>query len=122
MRQRHGRMPRPDSGSALDQLYPRSTLPNKHHCELHRRQSRQSAALIPHLHRHELVVQHDLLREEVRANGCFVLVGELLVHVLVHQRRLADTTAMVRTYALKPQQPAHKQLHAPAVAQDDELE
>jgi len=48
----------------------------------------------------EAVVDLDLLGEEIGANGGLVLVAELPVDVLVHQRRLAD----------------------PAVAEDDDLE
>ena len=33
----------------------------------------------------------DLLGQEISADGGLVLVGELLVHVLVHERRLANT-------------------------------
>ena len=44
------------------------------------------------LHGDISVVNEDLLGQEVSANGGLVLVGELLVHILVHQRGLADTT------------------------------
>ena len=41
--------------------------------------------LFTHLHGYESVVDHDFLSEKIRANRRFVLVAELLVHVLVHQ-------------------------------------
>lgn len=50
------------------------------------------AGSIPDLHGDDAVVDHDLLCEEIGADGGLVLVGELLVHVLVHERSLADTT------------------------------
>ena len=50
------------------------------------------ASSVPDLHGDKLVLNHHLLREEVGTDGRFVLVGELAVDVLVHQRRLADTT------------------------------
>ena len=47
-----------------------------------------------HLHSDETVIDVDLLRQEVRADGGFVLVAELLVHVLVHQRCLAHAASI----------------------------
>lgn len=46
---------------------------------------------IPDLHGDDAVVDHDLLCEEISTDGGLVLVGELLVDVLVHERGLADT-------------------------------
>ena len=45
---------------------------------------------VPDLHRDQPVVHLHLLRQEIGADGGFVLLAELAVHVLVHQRRLAD--------------------------------
>jgi len=52
--------------------------------------------LLAHLHRDDPVVDHHLFGQEISANGCLVLVGELLVDVLVHQRRL--THARIAQY------------------------
>lgn len=49
-----------------------------------------------HLHRDEPVVHLHLLGEKVRSNGGLILTAELLVNVLVHQRRLAHAAARVR--------------------------
>jgi len=46
---------------------------------------------IPDLQGHKTVVDHDLLGEEISTDGGTVLVRELLVHVLVHQRSLSHT-------------------------------
>jgi len=43
------------------------------------------------LHGDVAVIDKDLLGEEVSTNGGLVLVGELLVHILVHEGCLADT-------------------------------
>jgi len=50
------------------------------------------ASSVPNLHSHKFVLKHHLLGKEVSTNSGLVLVGELLVHVLVHERCLADTT------------------------------
>ena len=42
------------------------------------------------MHGYKLVVDHHFLGEEISTDGRLVLVAELLIHVLVHQRRLAD--------------------------------
>jgi hypothetical protein len=55
---------------------------------------------IPNLEGNELVVDHDLLRQEIGADRGLVLIAEFLVHILVHQAGLTDT----------------------AVAQDDDLQ
>ena len=47
---------------------------------------------VPDLHRDQPVVNHHLLGEEVSPDGGLVLVAELFVHVLVHQRRLSHPT------------------------------
>lgn len=49
------------------------------------------ARRVPDLHRHRSVVHHHLLRQEVRSDRRLVLVRELVVHELVHQRRLAHS-------------------------------
>lgn len=51
---------------------------------------------VPCLHGDEPVVHLHLLCEEVGADGGLVLAAELLVHVLVHQRRLADAAGSVQ--------------------------
>lgn len=43
-----------------------------------------------HLHGNEPIVDHHFFGQEIGADGRLVLVGELLVDILVHQRRLAD--------------------------------
>lgn len=48
------------------------------------------AALFTHLECHQFVVDHNLFRQEVRADGGLVLSGEALVHILVHKRGLSD--------------------------------
>lgn len=47
--------------------------------------------LLTHLHRHNAIVDNDFLCEEISANCRLVLIGEAFVHILIHQRRLADT-------------------------------
>ena len=37
------------------------------------------------------IINHDFLGQEISTNGSFVLVGESLTNILVHQRGLADT-------------------------------
>ena len=44
-----------------------------------------------HLHRDETIVNHDLLGQEISADSGLVLIAELAVDVLVHQRHLVDT-------------------------------
>ena len=48
------------------------------------------AGRVPDLHGDQSVVHHDLLGQEVSPDRGFVLVGEFLVDVLVHQGGLAD--------------------------------
>lgn len=38
-----------------------------------------------HLHGDQFVIDLHFFGQEIRSNGRFVLVGELLVHVLIHQ-------------------------------------
>lgn len=45
-----------------------------------------------YLHCDQPIVYNDLFGKEVGTNCRFVLVCELLAHVLIHQRRLADTS------------------------------
>jgi hypothetical protein len=45
---------------------------------------------MPYLQSDKLVVNHHFLGEEVGTDGGLVLTRESLVHILVHQRRLAD--------------------------------
>jgi len=47
---------------------------------------------IPDLKGDKTIVNHDFLGEEISTDGGTVLVGELLVDVLVHQRSLTHTT------------------------------
>lgn len=49
------------------------------------------ASGVPKLHRHRLVIQHELLGEEVCSNGRLVLLRELAVHKLLHEGRLAHS-------------------------------
>ena len=44
-----------------------------------------------HLHCDEAIIDVDFLGKEVGADGGFVLVAELLVYILVHQRSLPHT-------------------------------
>jgi len=46
---------------------------------------------IPDLQGDKTIVDHDLLGQEISTDGGTVLVGELLVHVLVHQGSLSHT-------------------------------
>jgi len=46
---------------------------------------------VPDLHGHQSVVHHYLLSQEISPYGGFVLVGEFLVDILVHQRGFPDT-------------------------------
>lgn len=41
-----------------------------------------------YLHCDKSVIHHDLFRQEISAYCGFVLVAELLIHILVHQRGL----------------------------------
>jgi hypothetical protein len=47
---------------------------------------------VPNLHGNKAVLNHHLLGQEVSTDSGFVLVAELLVHVLVHEGGLACTT------------------------------
>jgi len=53
-------------------------------------QARRSSERAPDLHGDEAVVDHDLLGQKIGANGGLILIGELGVDELVHQRGLAD--------------------------------
>jgi len=46
---------------------------------------------IPNLKGDKTIINHDFLGEEISTDCCTVLVGELLVHVLVHERSLTHT-------------------------------
>jgi len=46
---------------------------------------------IPNLKSHETIIDHDFLGQEISTDCCTVLVRELLVDVLVHQRSLSHT-------------------------------
>jgi len=46
---------------------------------------------------HKFVIHHHLLCEKVGADGSFVLVAELLIHILIHKRGLANPTKRRRT-------------------------
>jgi len=52
--------------------------------------------VLAHLHCDDPIVDHHLFGQKIGADGCLVLVGELLVDVLVHQRRL--THARITQY------------------------
>lgn len=45
---------------------------------------------VPNLQRHQLIIDHDFLRQEIGTDGRLVLVAETLMHILIHQRGLAD--------------------------------
>ena len=47
-----------------------------------------------YLHCDEAIIDVDFLGKEVGANGGFVLVAELLVYILVHQRSLPHTASI----------------------------
>ncbi|RUS30123.1 hypothetical protein BC938DRAFT_479821 [Jimgerdemannia flammicorona] len=68
-----------------------------------------------YLHRHEPVIDHYLLRQEVGTNGGLILVAELLVHILVHQRRLADAVDQEATHKrnVDKREPKLKSAHRP---------
>jgi len=44
------------------------------------------------LHSNQPVIDHDFFCQEVGSDGRLVLVAEPLVHILVHERGLSDTT------------------------------
>ncbi len=44
-----------------------------------------------YLQSYELVVDHNLFRQEIGADRGFILTGEALVHILVHQGGLSDS-------------------------------
>lgn len=44
-----------------------------------------------YLHGHSAIIDLDLLGQEVGADGGLVLVAELFVDILVHQRGLSDS-------------------------------
>lgn len=46
----------------------------------------------PYLHCDESVVHHDFFRQEISTYCGFVLVAELLIHILVHQRGLPNSS------------------------------
>lgn len=48
------------------------------------------ASRVPYLHRHVLVVDRHVLRQEVGPNGRLVLLRELPVYELLHERGLSD--------------------------------
>ncbi len=58
---------------------------------MHSKKNSYLACCVPDLHGDRSVVDEDFLGKEVRANGGLVLVGEFLIHVLVHQGRFADS-------------------------------
>lgn len=59
----------------------------KHDKDLHGLLSRPA-----YLHGHEAIINKNLLGQEVGTDGGLVLVAELFVDILVHQRSLSDTT------------------------------
>ena len=73
------------------------------------------AASGPHLHCDQPVVYIHFLGQEISANGGLVLVAELLVHVLVHERSLAHPATNGHLRALLRQS-------SPGVTEDDDLE
>jgi hypothetical protein len=72
------------------------------------------------LHRHQPVVHHDVLGEEIGANRGLVLVAKLLVDILVHQRCLAHTAG--RAPSVMADSRRRQMADAPAVSEDDDLE
>lgn len=46
-----------------------------------------------HLKSDELVLVHDLFRQEISADSCLVVFAKLLVDITVHERRLANAAA-----------------------------
>lgn len=44
-----------------------------------------------YLHRDESVIHHDFFRQEISTYCGFVLITELLIHILVHQRGLSNS-------------------------------
>ena len=43
-----------------------------------------------YLHSHKSVIDNNFFCQKVCPNSCFILVTKLLLHILVHQRRLAN--------------------------------
>lgn len=76
-----------------------------------------------YLQGHELIVNHDLLREEISTNGSLVLCRELLVDILVHKGRLAHPAEKRKYSWLRKYDKAPRKLrYSPAIAQDNDLE
>lgn len=72
-----------------------------------------------HLHRHETVIDKYFLGEKVGTNSGLVLVGELFVHILVHERSLANTR-VVHEYEKKGGTTCHLD-GLPAIAENNNL-
>jgi hypothetical protein len=48
---------------------------------------------VAYLECNELVLVHDLFRQEISADSCLVVFAKLLVYITVHERRLANAAA-----------------------------
>ena len=94
---RLGKTPHPKIGNALDLPYPKSIQPRKgiSDYQVARKDMRT------HLHRHETVIDKDFLGEKVGTDSGLVLVWELFVHILVHERCLADTAIALWVWEVK---------------------
>lgn len=81
-----------------------------------------------YLHGYFLVVNLDFLGQEVGPNRRFVLLGELLLNVLVHQRCLADTAqSQGRRGCQRKRSAGYDPIRescqgSPAVTKDDDLQ
>ena len=67
-------------------------------CEQRASECAHDSRTIRYLHGDETVIDHDLLCQKVCADRGLVLVAELLVDILVHQRGLADTVTMPKAH------------------------
>lgn len=59
--------------------------------ELEIRQCGIRLSFPPYLHCDKSVIHHDFFRQEISTYCGFVLVTELLIHILVHQRSLPNS-------------------------------